>query len=180
MTGALISVAQEDPMVFAIARSSVSPLPIARIVLVVSIVLAVGPVGPVGRAAAASEGARPPALHSTVPSHMAPPRADGPGKSARAESRPVRVVEPSRASRAHTAPGEERGARADAAPEKIDINTADVKTLMTLPGVTRTVAQRIVAYRETHGPFRRPADLRKVEGVGEGTWEKTRKHIVAK
>jgi competence protein ComEA len=38
--------------------------------------------------------------------------------------------------------------------------------LQTLPGVGPTLARRIVAHRETHGPFRTPADLLHVSGVG--------------
>src|SRR2546428_13683166 len=42
----------------------------------------------------------------------------------------------------------------DAAP--ININTADVKELMKLEGVGRRVAEKIVEYRDTHGPFKKP------------------------
>jgi competence ComEA-like helix-hairpin-helix protein len=144
--------------------AAVSRLLVLVIVLAAPAVLVVPVLA--GPGAAAPDSARPPALHSSVPSHVPPPRPEPRGKPARAESPPVRVVEPERA-------GAEAG-------QRVDINAADVTTLMTLPGIDRTVAQRIVAYRETHGPFRRAADLRKVEGVGKAVWEKTRKHIVAK
>lgn len=67
-----------------------------------------------------------------------------------------------------------------AAVEKININTASVKELQKLEGVGRGVAQRIVEYREAHGPFKRGADLRKVEGVGAATFERNRERIVVK
>jgi competence protein ComEA len=67
-----------------------------------------------------------------------------------------------------------------AAVEKININTATVKDLMKLDGVGRGVAQRIVAYREANGPFKRGEDLRKVEGVGAATFERNRERIVVK
>lgn len=35
--------------------------------------------------------------------------------------------------------------------DKVNINTADVKELMTLNGVGRRVAEKIVAYRQAHG-----------------------------
>ncbi|PYN47025.1 MAG: competence protein ComEA [Candidatus Rokuibacteriota bacterium] len=66
----------------------------------------------------------------------------------------------------------------DAAP--ININTADVKELMKLEGVGRRVAEKIVEYRDTHGPFKKAEELRKVEGVGNGLWERNRTRIVIK
>jgi competence protein ComEA len=66
----------------------------------------------------------------------------------------------------------------DAAP--ININTADVKELMKLEGVSRRVAEKIVEYRDTHGSFKKPEELRKVEGIGNGLWEKNRTRIVIK
>jgi competence protein ComEA len=67
-----------------------------------------------------------------------------------------------------------------AAVERININTASVKELQKLEGVGRGVAQRIVEYREAHGPFKRGEDLRKVEGVGAATFERNRERIVVK
>jgi competence ComEA-like helix-hairpin-helix protein len=61
---------------------------------------------------------------------------------------------------------------------KININTADVTALMTLSGIGRAVAERIVEYRQAHGPFQKPEDLRRVEGVGRGLWERNRERIV--
>jgi competence protein ComEA len=63
---------------------------------------------------------------------------------------------------------------------KININTADVKELMKLAGVGRGLAEKIVQYRDAHGPFKKATDLRKVEGVGGGVWEKNRERIVVK
>jgi competence protein ComEA len=63
---------------------------------------------------------------------------------------------------------------------KVNINTADVKALMTLQGVGRSLAEKIVQYRDAHGPFKKAVDLRKVEGVGDGLWEKNRARIVVK
>ena len=63
---------------------------------------------------------------------------------------------------------------------KVNINHADVKELMTLAGVGRKVAEKIVEYRDTHGPFKKSDELRKVDGVGTGVWEKNRDRIVTK
>lgn len=64
--------------------------------------------------------------------------------------------------------------------EKVDINSADVKELMTLDGVGRKLAEKIVEYRHAHGPFKKAEELRKVDGVGAGLWERNRDRVVAK
>ncbi len=64
--------------------------------------------------------------------------------------------------------------------DKVNINKADVKALMTLSGVGRGLAEKIVKYRDEHGAFKKPTDLRKVEGVGEALWEKNRERVVVK
>ena len=50
----------------------------------------------------------------------------------------------------------------------ININTATAEELQALPGIGRTRAEAIVAYREEHGPFTYVEDLRGVSGIGEG------------
>jgi competence protein ComEA len=51
---------------------------------------------------------------------------------------------------------------------------------MTLTGVGRKVAEKIVEYRDSHGPFKKADEIRKVEGVGTGVWERNRDRIVVK
>jgi competence ComEA-like helix-hairpin-helix protein len=63
---------------------------------------------------------------------------------------------------------------------KVNINTAGVKELATLDGIRPKVAERIVAYREAHGPFKKPEDLRKVDGVGKAVFERNRERVVTK
>jgi competence ComEA-like helix-hairpin-helix protein len=53
----------------------------------------------------------------------------------------------------------------------VNINTADAAQLSLLPRVGATVAQRIIAYRTEHGPFKKAADLMQVKGVGAKTFE---------
>jgi len=81
------------------------------------------------------------------------------------------------AAAATTAPSMSAAAAADA---KININTADVKELMKLQGVGRSLAEKIVQYRDAHGLFKKAVDLRKVEGVGDALWTKNRERIVVK
>jgi len=59
----------------------------------------------------------------------------------------------------------------------VNINTADVKSLMTLPGVGELRARTIIAYREKNGPFSSPEQLKKVSGIGEKTFEKLKSKI---
>lgn len=49
---------------------------------------------------------------------------------------------------------------------RININTASAEELQRLPYIGPTLAQRIVAYREAHGPFREVTDLLQVPGIG--------------
>ena len=53
----------------------------------------------------------------------------------------------------------------------VDINTADLATLMTLPGIGQTLATRIIDYRSSHGPFDSVAGLLNVDGIGAGKLE---------
>ena len=55
---------------------------------------------------------------------------------------------------------------------KLNLNTATVDQLMLLPGVGPSKAERVVAWRGKHGPFKRIADLRKVKGFGYKTLKK--------
>jgi competence protein ComEA len=53
----------------------------------------------------------------------------------------------------------------------VNINTADAKKLETLPGIGPVLAERIIAYRQQHGPFRQMEDLKKVTGIGDKRFE---------
>jgi competence protein ComEA len=63
---------------------------------------------------------------------------------------------------------------------KVNINTASVKDLMTLTGVGKKVAEKIVEYRGAHGAFKKAEDVRKVEGLGDTLWERNKERIVVK
>lgn len=52
----------------------------------------------------------------------------------------------------------------------VDLNTATLTQLQTLPGVGPVLAQRIIDFREQHGGFRTVADLRKVSGIGDARY----------
>jgi competence protein ComEA len=63
---------------------------------------------------------------------------------------------------------------------KVNINTATESDLKKLKGVGAALAKRIVEYRNAHGAFKTPEDLRNVEGVGQSMWERNREYITVK
>ena len=60
---------------------------------------------------------------------------------------------------------------------KINLNTATLAELDSLPGIGPVLAQRIIDYRETHGPFQSVEELLNVEGIGPSLLEKIRDRI---
>ena len=56
--------------------------------------------------------------------------------------------------------------RATLPPDSI-LNTGDAAALDALPGIGTVLSERIVAYREEHGAFVYPEELRNVKGIGE-------------
>ena len=52
----------------------------------------------------------------------------------------------------------------------VNINTADLETLQTLPMIGPARAQKIIAYREENGPFTSLSDLMKVSGIGQSVY----------
>ncbi len=59
----------------------------------------------------------------------------------------------------------------------VDINTAGVSELDSLPGIGPSKAQAIVTYRGENGPFGSVADLDNVPGIGAATLEGLRDHV---
>jgi competence protein ComEA len=64
--------------------------------------------------------------------------------------------------------------------QKVNINTATESDLRKLKGVGPALAKKILEYRSAHGEFRKPEDLRNVEGVSKSLWERHRQHITVK
>lgn len=60
---------------------------------------------------------------------------------------------------------------AETPPQIVNINTATVQDLENLPGIGPVMAQRIVDYRDAHGPFQTVEELTKVKGIGENKLE---------
>ena len=52
----------------------------------------------------------------------------------------------------------------------VDLNTATVDQLDSLPGIGPVLAQRIIDWRTAHGGFRSVRDLDQVSGIGDSTF----------
>jgi len=57
-------------------------------------------------------------------------------------------------------------------PAQININTAGVDQLSTLPGIGEKKALRIIEFRKKNGRFKKTRDIMKVKGIGEKTFKK--------
>jgi len=60
---------------------------------------------------------------------------------------------------------------------RVNVNTAGVEELQTLPRIGPALARRIVEYREKAGPFRRVEDLLAVRGIGPKLLERLRGRV---
>jgi competence ComEA-like helix-hairpin-helix protein len=63
---------------------------------------------------------------------------------------------------------------------RININKASVEELVELPRVGKVVAERIVAFRETNGPFKTVEDLKSVRGIGDKVFDQIRPIVCVK
>jgi competence protein ComEA len=97
--------------------------------------------------------------------NLAAPLADG-----------EQVVVAVRGSVAAGAPAGPTGAGGPSAP--VSLTTATAEQLDTLPGVGPVTAQKIVAYRQEHGPFTSVAQLDAIPGIGPARLDELRGLVV--
>ena len=66
------------------------------------------------------------------------------------------------------------------APSKplLNLNTATIEQLETLPGIGCKVAERIIEYRTKSGSFKRIEELMNVKGIGEKSFLKLKPLVV--
>jgi len=62
--------------------------------------------------------------------------------------------------------------------KSININTADIPTLILLPGIGDKTAKYIMNYRQTVKKFDVIEDLMKVKGIGEKKFKKIKKYLI--
>jgi len=78
--------------------------------------------------------------------------------------------------RGAAAPAGAGGPSAPTAP--VDLNSASAEQLDTLPGIGPVTAQKIVDYRQAHGPFTSVDDLDAIPGIGPARIENLRGLVV--
>ena len=61
--------------------------------------------------------------------------------------------------------------------QKVNINTATIKELDSLPGIGPTMAKRIDEYRQSKGTFTSIEDIKHVKGISDGVFKKLRDKI---
>lgn len=61
---------------------------------------------------------------------------------------------------------------------KVNINTADKSQLMTLTGIGEAKAEAIIQYREESGGFRSIEELKQIEGIKDGVFNKIKDKII--
>ena len=69
-------------------------------------------------------------------------------------------------------------AYAGAAFAVVNINSASQKQLEELPGVGPAKAKAIIDYRKKNGPFRTTQDVKKVDGIGDATYNQIKGDLV--
>lgn len=59
----------------------------------------------------------------------------------------------------------------------VNLNSATLEDLATLPGIGEKTAAKILEYREKNGPFKKVEELMNVQGVGEKSFLKLKPQI---
>ncbi|MDO8689425.1 MAG: ComEA family DNA-binding protein [Dehalococcoidia bacterium] len=77
-------------------------------------------------------------------------------------------------------PGESAGPGSFPSDTLIDINSAPLAVLDTLPDIGPATAQKIIAYREKNGPFKRVEDLTETKLVSASTFSRIKDLITAR
>lgn len=62
--------------------------------------------------------------------------------------------------------------------KSINLNTAGVDELVSLPGIGESTADKIIEYRNKKGRFKKIQDIMKVKGIGEKKFEKIKEYLI--
>ena len=71
-----------------------------------------------------------------------------------------------------SAPNADEAGQSESCPSPVNINTASVRCLETLPGIGGVRAESIVAHREQEGLFANPEAITDVSGIGDGIFRR--------
>ncbi len=74
--------------------------------------------------------------------------------------------------------GSSSRASSKAPPIVVNLNSATLDQFLTLPGVGKTMGQRILDYRNEHGPFQAVDDLALVQGFGKKRLDRIRQWLI--
>jgi competence protein ComEA len=61
--------------------------------------------------------------------------------------------------------------------QKVNLNTATVEELQTIPGIGPAMAKRVVEYRSKVGKFTKIEDIINVKGIGEKKFQKMKDRL---
>ena len=59
----------------------------------------------------------------------------------------------------------------------IDLNTATVRQLNDVPGITYAIAEKIIAYRDEYGDYVDVEELLEVDGISEALYEQIKDYV---
>ena len=62
----------------------------------------------------------------------------------------------------------------------VNVNSASQKQLEELPGIGPAKAKAIIDYRMKNGPFKSVEDVKKVDGIGDATYDQIKGDLVTK
>ena len=60
----------------------------------------------------------------------------------------------------------------------INLNTATSAELEQLPGIGPSIAQKVIDYRQTNGPFTAIEEIQNVSGIGPAKFEQIKDQVV--
>lgn len=89
----------------------------------------------------------------------------------------IKIYQPEGAQKAEVEPKVKKAEKQEKKPaskkkKQVNINQASAAELAELPGIGNAYAERIVAYREENGDFKKKSELTKVKGIGKKKYQK--------